>query len=53
MEKREIQIWQEYYNGDHGNEKEGNNFHNVYSIKIWAISLRELLMFKSLYYCKT
>lgn len=53
MDKREIQIQQEFYNGDIGKEEDENKFMKLYSIKLWAVTLRELLLFKSLYYCKT
>jgi hypothetical protein len=53
MEKREVQIHQEFYNGDVGHEVGENNFQNLYKIKIWAVTLRELLLFKSLYYAET
>ena len=53
MNKRQIQIQQEFYNGDVGKEQDENNFQKLYSIKLWAVTLRELLVFKSLYYCTT
>jgi hypothetical protein len=53
MEKREVQIQQEFFNGDLGKEEGENRFQKLFSIKIWGVTLRELLLFKSIYYCKT
>jgi len=53
MNKRQIQIQQEFFSGDHGNEDGENQFQNLYSIKLWAVTLRELLIFKSIYFCRT
>jgi len=53
MSKREIQIQYEYKEGDLGKEKDTNHFKNLYSVKINTITLRELLLFKSIYYCST
>jgi hypothetical protein len=53
MLKREVQVKQEFFFGDIGREDELTRFTNLYSIKINIITLRELLLFKSIYYSKT
>lgn len=53
MDKREIQIQQEYFNGDISMEDSENQFQKLFSIKIWAVTIRELMLFKSIYFCKT
>jgi len=49
---RIISIQQEYEMGNHVDGDE-TGFDNIYSIKIHEITLRELLIFESLYVCKT
>ena len=53
MLKREVQVMQEYYFGDIGKEEEITKFQKIYSVKIHIVTLRELLLFKSIYYSKT
>jgi len=48
--KREIQIEQEFYHGDLGNLDNHTHFQNLYNIKICQPTLRELLVYKSVYY---
>ena len=48
---RQVQIQQEYSKGQKGAEE--TDFQQIYNIKIWEITLRELLLFQSLYVCKT
>ena len=48
--KREVLVSQEYYGGDFGNMKDYTLFQNLYNIKVWAPTLREILVFKSVYY---
>lgn len=54
MEKREVQIMQEYMTNESksGGDNE-TSFDRIYNIKIWQISLRELMLFQSLYLTKT
>ena len=49
---RVIEIQQEFEKIDKNNGEE-TNYDLVYSIKLHSITLRELLLFKSLYVCKT
>lgn len=53
QDKREIQITQEFYRGDVERIEPETNFQNLYNVKIWAPTLRELLVFKSIYYAET
>lgn len=50
-EDRQVQIQQEYTKTQSGSEE--TDFEMIYSIKIWEITLRELLLFQSLYVSKT
>jgi hypothetical protein len=50
-EDRQIQIQQEFTRSKAGSEE--TDFERIYNIKIWEITLRELLLFQSLYVCKT
>ena len=52
-DKREINIQQEYSKGDVGNPMEQTHFDKLYSIKVWRPTLRELLVFKSIFFSKT
>lgn len=49
---RVVEIQQEFEKEDKVNGEE-TNYDLVYAIKIHTITLRELLLFKSLYVCKT
>ena len=44
---------QEYYLGDWDKIEDTTYFTNLYNLKIWKPTLRELLVFKSLYYAVT
>jgi hypothetical protein len=48
---RQVQIQQEFTKQKAGSEE--TDFERIYNIKIWEITLRELLLFQSLYVCKT
>lgn len=48
--KREVVVTQEYYGGDLGKLATYTKFDSLYGIKVWAPTLRELLVFKSIYY---
>ena len=59
-EEKVISVEQEFHKGiaDTGGDEEDQSaletkYDNIYSIKIYSITLRELLLFKSLYLCKT
>ena len=59
-EEKVISVEQEFHKGiaDNGGDEEDQSaletkYDNIYSIKIYSITLRELLLFKSLYLCKT
>ena len=49
--ERQICIQQEFLLSK--GEKEETSFQKLYNIKIWELTLRELLIFKSLYLCKS
>jgi len=53
MLKREIQVKQEFFTGDDGREDEDTKFQELYCLKVNIVTLRELLLYKSLYYAKT
>jgi hypothetical protein len=53
MLRREIQVKQEFFTGDDGHEDEDTKFQELYSVKVNIVTLRELLLFKSIYYAKT
>jgi len=54
MEKREVQVQQEFSrSGRTGQGDEETDFQQIYNVKIWAITLRELLLFNSIYLSKT
>ena len=44
---------QEFFTGDDGHEDEDTKFQELYCLKINIVTLRELLLYKSLYYAKT
>jgi len=46
-----ISVQQEYIKGDGTSEESA--FWNLYSVKLHEVTLRELLLFQSLYVCKT
>ena len=48
---RQVQVQQEFSKIKAGSEE--TDFERIYNIKIWEITLRELLLFQSLYVCKT
>jgi len=54
QDKREVQIQQEFSRseGKDGGDDE-TDFEKIYNVKIWAITLRELLLFNSIYLAKT
>lgn len=51
LEKQEIQIWQEYLIGQ--GENTSTKLEKVYSVPLYQITLREILLCQSLYYSKT
>ena len=51
MDKREIQVQQEYMKSGSGGDE--TSFDSIYNVKIWQVTLRELLLFNSLYLSKT
>ena len=55
-DKRLISIQQEYLKGEASSPGDGGEeaaFWNLYNVRLHEITLRELLLFKSLYVCKT
>lgn len=52
MEKREIRVQQEYEKSSGGQGQE-TEFLEVYGVKLWQITLRELLLLNSIYLSKT
>jgi len=51
MEKREVAVQQEFTRTS--NNSDETDFEKIYNIKIWTITLRELMLMQSLYVCKT
>ena len=52
-EKREVSVQQEFVIPDKVNNTYETDFMKIYNIKIWTITLRELMLMQSLYVCKT
>jgi hypothetical protein len=56
-EEKVISVEQEFHKGRTDNEEDEaaseTKYDNIYSIKLYTITLRELLLFHSLYVCKT
>jgi len=51
MAKREVQVQQEFMKSGSGGDE--TSFESIYNVKIWQVTLRELLLFNSLYLSKT
>ena len=51
--KREIKVQQEYEKSSTGGQGQETEFLDIYGIKLWQITLRELLLLNSIYLAKT